>query len=66
MKSDMSRILIETLVKNTLKDLRDSPERSVRNLVHMALKFSEGRFQHEFFEVAGTMLENEQSSYYDD
>ncbi len=64
MKNEMSRVLTETIVKKTLKDLKDSPERSTRNLVNMALDFSEGRFQRSFFEMAQTMLENEQSPYY--
>ncbi|MCC8046351.1 MAG: hypothetical protein LIP12_12780 [Clostridiales bacterium] len=64
MENDMSRIIVETMVKKALKDLQDSPERSTRNLVDMALHFSEGRFQRSFFSTAQTMLENEQSSYY--
>ncbi len=65
MADSMSRILIETIVRRTLKDLKDSPERSVRNLVDMALSSSEGRFQRSFFTVAETMLKNEKSAYYD-
>ncbi|MCC8162196.1 MAG: hypothetical protein LIO86_03255 [Lachnospiraceae bacterium] len=65
MADSMSRILIETIVRRTLKDLKDSPERSVRNLVDMALNSSEGRFQRSFFTVAETMLKNEKSAYYD-
>ncbi len=65
MANDMHRVLIETIVKKTLKDLKDSPRRSARNLVNMALDFSEGRFQRTFFTMAQTMLENEQSPYYD-
>ncbi|MCD8335863.1 MAG: hypothetical protein LUD18_01035 [Lachnospiraceae bacterium] len=64
MENDMSRIIVETMVRKALKDLQDSPERSTRNLVDMALQFSEGRFQRSFFSTAHTMLENEQSSYY--
>lgn len=64
-KDNMSRILIETVVKKTLKDILEDPERSIRNLVDMALHFSEGRFQKRFFELAQTMLKNEHSPYYD-
>lgn len=64
MESSTSRIIIETLVKKTLRELRDSPERSVRNLVDMALHFAEGRFQRNFFRAAQTMLQNEHSPYY--
>ncbi len=65
MLNSMSRILTETLVKKALKDLKDSPERSIRNLVDMALNVSDGRFQHELFTIAEQMLEDDQSSYYD-
>ncbi len=64
MEMTMSRILIETVVRTALKNLREDPERSIRNLVDMALRFSDDRFQQEFFQAAQTMLENENSPYY--
>jgi len=64
MENSMSRILIETVVKSTLKGLKEDPERNIRNLVDMALHFSGGRFQQRFFEAAQRMLENENSPYY--
>lgn len=64
MENSMSRILIETVVRKTLKDMKENPERSIRNLVDMALHFSDGRFQKNFFRVAQTMLKNENSAYY--
>ena len=64
MGNDISRILIETVVRKTLRDMKDSPERSTRNLVDMALHFSSGPFQREFFEMAQKMLQNEHSAYY--
>ena len=64
MENSMSRILIETTVRQTLKVLKEDPKRSVRNLVDMALHFSEGRFQSRFFQMAQTMLEQEDSAYY--
>ncbi len=65
MANSITRILIEAVVKNTLKEIEDSPERSIRRLVDMALNFSEGRFKNDFFGVAQRMLENENSPYYD-
>lgn len=59
-----SRIIIKTFVKTALKDADESPERCTRNLVDMALHFSKGRFQQEFFEMARAMLNNENSPYY--
>lgn len=64
MENSLSRILIETTVRQTLKGLQENPKRSTRNLVDMALQFSEGRFQNRFFETAQTMLKNENSAYY--
>lgn len=64
MTAKTSRIIIKTFVKTALKDADESPERCTRNLVDMALHFSKGRFQQEFFEMARAMLNNENSPYY--
>ena len=64
MENSMSRLLIEATVRQTLKNLREDPKRSTRNLIDMALQFSQGRFQNRFFETAHTMLKNENSAYY--
>lgn len=64
MTNRMTRSLIEQLVRGKLKDLKESPERTTRNLVDMALLFSNGRFQKQFFEIAQEMLHNESSPYY--
>lgn len=64
MNHALPRTLIETIVRRTIQDLQDDPKRSTRNLVDMALNFSEGRFQNHFFQVAQTMLKNENSAYY--
>lgn len=65
MANNISRILIEAVVKSTLKEIEDSPERSIRKLVDMALNFSKGRFKSDFFGMVQRMLENENSPYYD-
>lgn len=59
-----SKVLIETIVRKTIRDIKESPERSTRNLVDLALQASRGRFQKHFFSVIQTMLQNENSSYY--
>lgn len=64
MENSMSRFITGSVVKRTLKDIKDNPERSIRNLVDMALQFSSGRFQQDFFTTAQTMLQNENSAYY--
>lgn len=64
MENTTSRIIIETLVKKALREIRESPERSIRNLVDMALHFSNDRFHRSFFEMAQAMLQNEDSPYY--
>ena len=64
MARDISRVLIETVVRKMLREAKDSPERSIRNLVDMALYFSDGRIQRNFFTVAQEMLRNERSAYY--
>ncbi len=65
MKNNTSRIIIETMVRNAIRDIKDSPKRSMRNLVDMALNFSGGRFQQRFFSATQTMLKNENSAYFE-
>ncbi len=64
MEKTMFSILIETVVKATLKNLKEDPERGIRNLVDMALRFSGDQFQQEFFQEAHNALKNESSPYY--
>ena len=64
MKKDMNRMLIETIVRRTLKNIKDSPEREARNLVDLGLEFSNGRFQKRFLQATQKMLHNQESAYY--
>ena len=64
MENSMSSLLVGTVVKKALRSIKEAPERCVRNLVDMALQFSAGRFQKRFFTAAQTMLQNENSGYY--
>ena len=59
-----SKILIQTTVRKAIRDIRETPQRSTRNLVDMALNFASGRFQQEFFQMAQKMLSDERSAYY--
>lgn len=59
-----SRILIQTTVRKAIRDIRETPQRSTRNLVDMALNFASGQFQQEFFQMAQKMLSDERSAYY--
>lgn len=45
MENSMSRILIETIIKRTLRNIKDNPERGIRNLIDMALQFWKGGFR---------------------
>lgn len=62
---DITQIFIETTIKKTIDDIKDSPKRSIRNLVDLALNFTKGRFQKPFLESVQKMLQDENSSYYD-
>ena len=64
MEDNVSRALIETVVRRALRDIDDSPERSSRNLIDMALTFAEGRFQQTIFQTAQRLLCDEHSAYY--
>ena len=62
---DTSYILIELMLRQMIKKYKDDPKRSVRNLIDMAQNFAKGRFQRRFFEAAYSMLNNEESAYYE-
>lgn len=64
MGTNTTKVLIETIVRRTLREIQSAPERNIRNLVDMALNFSKGRFQKRFFESTQRMLSNEHSAYY--
>lgn len=65
MEKTMSGILIEAALKTTLHRLRDDPERGIRSLVDMGLRFSRTPFQQQFFKLSQTVLEDEKCPYYD-
>lgn len=57
-------MLLETIVRSTLKNIKSSPEREARNLIDLGLEFSSGRFQKRFLQSAQKMLNNQGSAYY--
>ncbi len=65
MEKTMSGILIEAALKTTLHRLKDDPERGIRSLVDMGLRFSRTPFQQQFFKLSQTVLEDEKCPYYD-
>lgn len=65
MENSVNRIMVNTIVKKAIHDLKSDPERTVRNLVDMALQFADSRFQQEFYSGAQSLLTNEKSAYYD-
>ena len=65
MENSVNRIMVNTIVKKAIHDLKADPERTVRNLVDMALKFADTRFQQQFYSGAQNLLTNEKSAYYD-
>ena len=65
MESSVNRIMVTTIVKKAIHDLKSDPDRTVRNLIDMALKFADSRFQQQFYSDAQSLLTNEKSAYYD-
>lgn len=64
MNDNISEVLIRTAVHRGISAMKESPKRTIRNLVDLALTFTDGRFQQQFFETAQQMLEDESSAYY--
>ena len=65
MESSVNRIMVTTIVKKAIHGLKTDPDRTVRNLVDMALQFADSRFQQQFYSDAQSLLTNEKSAYYD-
>ena len=65
MENSVNRIMVTTIVKKAIHDLKTDPDRTVRNLVDMALQFADSRFQQQFYSGAQSLLTNEKSAYYD-
>lgn len=61
----MEKVIVNTLVKNAIKNLKTDPERTSRNLIDMASRFSDTRFQKHFYGRLQLLLSNEDSAYYD-
>ena len=64
MPNNLNRLLIENTVRKTINQIKNDPERGIRNVVDLALTFSNGRFQKHFLSLAQKMLSDEHSSYY--
>lgn len=64
MNHTANHAIIEATVNSAIERIQNDPERSMRNMVDMAVMFCNGRFQKRFFETAQMMLESEDSSYY--
>lgn len=64
MQTDLNKILIEGMLKKAVSDSYISPERTIRNLIDLAVNFSKGRFQKNFLCNIQEMLQNPESKYY--
>ena len=65
MQGDINRVLIEGMVKRVMADMASSPRRAVRNLVDWGVRCSQGDSKNHFLDMAQTMLQQENSAYYD-
>lgn len=63
-KRSMNEVMVRTIVKKAIRDFKTDPNRTIRNLVDMALQFADSRFQQEFYASAQRLLSDEKSGYY--
>lgn len=61
----LNRIMVNSVVKKAIRDLKMDPERTIRNLIDMALNFADSRIQQQVYSAAQGLLANEKSGYYD-
>lgn len=60
----MTKSLIEALARKTLRDMKDAPERSMRNFIDLGVLFMDGSFRDEFLKTVQELLQDEKSAYY--
>lgn len=64
-KAQVGKVMVEHIVRRELFEVRRDPRRSIRNLVDLGLEVSGGRLQKRMMGVFQTMLDHEDSPYYD-
>lgn len=57
--------IIQSVINRGISDIRDNPERGIRNMVDLGAMHATGHFQQEFFQQAQEELENKNTSYYE-
>ncbi len=57
-------VMIRAAVNKGIVDIKENPERGIRNLVDLGVQFAKGRFQQDFFDMAQNELLNTDSAYY--
>lgn len=62
--NDINKILIGAAVRKSLKKIKKSPEREIRNLVDLGLEFSSGGYQKDFLRKVSAALKKPNSAYY--
>lgn len=64
MLPSLSYNLAETVLRKAIRDMRDTPTRTFRNLVDLGVHLSVYPFQRQFFTAVQDMLTDETSAYY--
>ncbi|MBW7572623.1 hypothetical protein [Caproiciproducens faecalis] len=61
----MMRTAVGAVVEKAIRDIRDDPRRSIRNLADMGDNFSKTAAQKHFFEIAHEVLKNPDNPYFE-
>lgn len=64
MRKGIDRIIIETIVKQSIQGFRNDPHREIRKLVDLGASMVTGKAQKSFFEFAQNKLTQDSSPYY--
>lgn len=63
-KDKVARVVIESALDQMFKRFHTDPNRSLRSVVDLGVRFSNGRIQKDTFSFVNALLENENSPYY--
>lgn len=63
-KDRMARAMAETLINKVIRDLKNDPERGLRNIIDLMLMMPREKFSENLFVIIRRILSDENSAYY--
>ncbi|NLC65325.1 MAG: hypothetical protein GX752_00125 [Clostridium sp.] len=65
MHNKVNRVLVESAIKKGISDIKDNPQRGIRNLLDLGTYFIKDKFEKNILNVSRKIFNNPKSPYYD-